>query len=61
MHINAKPPFTIFICTCHSHIINKNAIEKYMKGGGGQVLMKNGAAPDVSRRKKEECMKSTGY
>ena len=45
----------------HSHIINRNAVEKYIKGEGGQVVMKNGIILDVARRKKEEFMKAIGY
>jgi len=37
------------------------ALRNTLRSGEGQVLMKNGAAPDVSRRKKEEFMKATGY
>ncbi len=50
-------PVSIFIRIHHSYIININCIEKYLKGEGGQVLMKNGATLDVARRKKEEFMK----
>ena len=50
------PPAT-FIRIHHSHIINRNAVEKYIKGEGGQVLMSNGVRIDVSRRKKEEFLK----
>jgi len=54
-------PSSIFIRIHHSYIINKNHIQKYMKGEGGQVVMTNGKILDVSRRKKEEFMKSIGY
>ena len=54
-------PSSIFIRIHHSHIINTNCIEKYLKGDGGQVLMKNGATLDVSRRKKDEFLKIIGY
>ncbi|MEP6750466.1 MAG: LytTR family DNA-binding domain-containing protein [Bacteroidota bacterium] len=54
-------PPAVFIRIHHSHIINRNAVEKYIKGEGGQVVMKNGATLDVARRKKEEFMKAIGY
>lgn len=37
-----------------SHLINLNYIEKYYKGTGGYVVMSDGKAIDVARRKKEE-------
>lgn len=54
-------PSAVFIRIHHSHIVNKNAVEKYIKGEGGQVVMKNGTVLDVARRKKEEFMKAIGY
>ena len=54
-------PPAVFIRIHHSHIINRNAVEKYIKGEGGQVVMKNGVTLDVARRKKEEFMKAIGY
>ena len=51
-------PQNIFIRIHHSYIININQIDKYIKGEGGQVLMKNGVLLDVARRKKEEFMKA---
>lgn len=54
-------PSNIFLRIHHSYIININCIEKYVKGDGGQVLMKNGALLDVARRKKEEFMKIIGH
>lgn len=50
-------PQNIFIRIHHSYIININCVEKYFKGEGGQVLMKNAVLLDVARRKKEEFMK----
>jgi len=50
-------PPAIFIRIHHSYIININCIEKYIKGEGGQVIMKNGVSLDVARRKKEEVLK----
>ncbi|MEO7488548.1 MAG: LytTR family DNA-binding domain-containing protein [Ferruginibacter sp.] len=54
-------PASMFIRIHHSHLINKNGIEKYIKGEGGQVVMKNGVTLDVARRKKEEFMKAIGH
>ena len=54
-------PGSIFIRIHHSYIININCIEKYIKGEGGQVLMKNGAMLDVARRKKEDFLKIIGH
>jgi two-component system LytT family response regulator len=54
-------PASIFIRIHPSYLINKNGVEKYIRGDGGQVLMKNGAMLDVARRKKEEFMKAVGY
>ena len=54
-------PASIFIRIHHSYIININCIEKYLKGEGGQVVMKNGVALDVARRKKEEVLKMIGH
>ena len=54
-------PSSIFIRIHHSYLINKNHVLKYIKGEGGQVVMKNGTTLDVARRKKEEFMKAIGY
>jgi len=50
----------LFIRIHHSHIINKNHIQRYIRGEGGQVIMSNGKILDVARRKKEEFMKAIG-
>ena len=54
-------PPAVFIRIHHSYIINRNAVEKYIKGEGGQVVMKNGITLDVARRKKDEFMRAIGY
>ena len=54
-------PASIFIRIHHSYIININCIEKYIRGEGGQVLMKNGALLDVARRKKQEFLAAIGH
>jgi two-component system, LytTR family, response regulator len=43
-----------FIRIHHSHLINKAFLKEYIKGAGGQVIMKDGTTLDVSRRKKDE-------
>jgi len=53
-------PASIFMRIHHSYIINKNLVNKYIKGEGGQVLMNNDTVLDVSRRKKEEFIKAMG-
>jgi two-component system LytT family response regulator len=37
----------------NSHLINLNAIKKYIRGEGGQVVMKNDKTLDVSKMKKK--------
>ena len=37
-----------------SHLINLKFIQRYVKGDGGYVVMKDGTSLDVSRRKKDE-------
>jgi two-component system LytT family response regulator len=54
-------PASLFIRIHHSYLINKNGIEKYIKGDGGQVVMKNGVVLDVARRKKEEFLKAIDH
>ena len=54
-------PSSVFIRIHHSYIINKNLVEKYIKGDGGQVVMSNGVVLDVARRKKEEFIKAIGH
>jgi two-component system, LytTR family, response regulator len=51
-------PGSVFIRIHNSFIVNKNQVEKYINGKGGQVVMKNGVILDVARRKKEEFMKA---
>lgn len=38
----------------NSHLINLTYIKKYNRGDGGQIIMQNGDAIDVARRKKDE-------
>ena len=54
-------PTDIFIRIHHSNIINKTLIEKYIRGDGGQVVMRNGIVLDVSKRKKTDFLQAIGY
>jgi two-component system, LytTR family, response regulator len=38
----------------HSHLINLNYVNKFLKNEGGQILLSNGTLVDLSRRKKKE-------
>lgn len=38
----------------HSHIINLNFVNKYLKNDGGEIVMSDGAHVDIARRKKKE-------
>ena len=53
------PPET-FLRIHHSTIINRDFIEKYIRGEGGQVMMRNGIVLDVSKRKKVEFLEAIG-
>ncbi len=46
-----------FVRVHRSHMVNLNEIEKYLKGEGGNVIMSDGSAIDVSRSKKETLLK----
>jgi len=46
-----------FVRVHHSHIVNLNEIEKYVKGEGGYLLMSDGSTVDVSRSRKELLLK----
>jgi two-component system LytT family response regulator len=41
----------------HSHLVNLNEVDKYMKGEGGYLLMSDGKTVDVSRSRKEILLK----
>src|ERR1051326_7627958 len=45
-------PGETFLRIHHSNIINKYYVEKYIRGEGGQVVMRHGYVLDVSKRKK---------
>lgn len=46
-----------FFKTHKSNIVNMHYVEKYLRGKGGQLLMKDGSIVQVSVRRKEELMK----
>lgn len=45
-----------FLRVHHSHIVNLNAITRYVKGEGGYLIMSDGSMVDVSRSRKELLM-----
>ena len=45
-----------FLRVHHSHIVNLNAITRYVKGEGGYLIMADGSMVDVSRSRKELLM-----
>jgi two-component system LytT family response regulator len=54
-------PSEHFIRIHHSIIINSAFIVKYIRGEGGQVIMRDGTVLDVSKRKKTEFLQAIGY
>jgi two-component system, LytTR family, response regulator len=54
-------PADVFLRIHHSFIVNKNCVEKYLRGDGGQVILNNGATLDVSKRKKADFLQAIGY
>lgn len=53
-------PSDIFLRIHHSTVINKYYVEKYIRGEGGQVVMRHGNVLDVSKRKKSEFLQAIG-
>lgn len=43
-----------------SSLINLKYMQRYVKGDGGHVIMKDGTSLDVARRKKEEFLRRIG-
>ncbi|WP_153800177.1 LytR/AlgR family response regulator transcription factor [Foetidibacter luteolus] len=54
-------PADTFLRIHNSYIINKDFVERYIRGDGGQVVLSNGITLDVSKRKKTEFLKAIGY
>jgi two-component system, LytTR family, response regulator len=42
-----------FLRVHHSHLVNTNEIERYIKGEGGYLILSDGSSVDVSRSRKE--------
>lgn len=53
-------PASKFMRVHHASLINVKFIEKYVKGDGGYVVMKDGSMVKVSRRKKAEFLERMG-
>lgn len=53
-------PSDTFIRIHHSFIINKNYVEKYIRGEGGQVVLEGNITLNVSRRKKNNFLRIIG-
>ena len=53
-------PAEIFVRIHHSTIVNKFYVEKYIRGDGGRVIMRNGKVLDVSKRKKSDFLQAIG-
>jgi two-component system, LytTR family, response regulator len=54
-------PADTFIRIHNSYIINKDYLEKYIRGEGGQVVLSTGVTLDVAKRKKADFLKAIGY
>lgn len=54
-------PTDMFLRIHHSTIINKFFVEKYIRGEGGQVVLRDGTLLDVSKRKKTEFLQAIGH
>lgn len=54
-------PADVFIRIHHSSIVNKFYVHKYIRGEGGQVVMRNGNILDVSKRKKSDFLQAIGH
>ena len=46
-----------FLRIHHSHLVNLNEVDKYVKGEGGYLVMTDGAIVNVSRSRKEALLK----
>lgn len=54
-------PDDVFFRIHNSYLVNKNYIEKYIRGDGGQVVLSNGTFLEVAKRKKAEFLKAIGF
>jgi AraC family transcriptional activator of pobA len=53
-------PSESFLRIHHGTIVNKLYVEKYIRGDGGQVVLRNGIMLDISKRKKVEFLQAIG-
>jgi two-component system LytT family response regulator len=53
-------PVRSFVRIHHHYIVNVNFVERYIKGRGGHVVMKNGKMLEVSSRKKDDFFEKLG-
>ncbi|HET6992956.1 MAG TPA: LytTR family DNA-binding domain-containing protein [Bacteroidia bacterium] len=51
---------SIFFRIHHTHIINLNKVERYVRGDGGYVILKDGSSVPVSRSRKIEFLNLIG-
>ena len=54
-------PSQTFLRIHHSNIVNSIFVVRYIRGEGGQVVMRDGTVLDVSKRKKTEFLQAIGY
>ena len=54
-------PSETFLRIHHSNIVNSIFVVRYIRGEGGQVVMRDGTVLDVSKRKKSEFLQAIGY
>lgn len=54
-------PASVFVRIHHSYIVNKQCVEKYIRGEGGQVVLRNGVTLEVSKRRKADFLQAIGY
>lgn len=50
-----------FVRVHYSHLVNMRHVVKYLRGEGGQVVMSDGTAVLVSRRRKEDLMRAMAH
>lgn len=53
-------PTDVFFRTHHSYLLNTGHVKRYIRGGGGEVLMTNGAQLPVARNRKNEFLVKLG-
>ena len=53
-------PTDAFLRIHNAYIINKDFVERYIKGNGGQVVLTGEITLEISKRKKSEFLKAFG-